>query len=148
MYEWATGNGFYYTLVQCLHNDIQMVVAVAVLCALTIVGYLKIAYDFWNHGKDFPKDSPSYKALRKMVWIFVCCSLCGYGFILIKIWFPVWGFYVAAMIALNIVTWSYIFSQSGVRQIADAIVDRQKMAEEIIHLTNLVAKLEDKKRKN
>src|SRR5688500_10407367 len=74
---------------ECMHGDVLWGWITVALCMTIIIGYTVIAMH-WKSNLVAMKDGIAKTALGRMVGIFVFCSICGYFFLIMKMWWPAW----------------------------------------------------------
>lgn len=115
---------------QCLRGNWWIIGLAIILDALVVIGYGLIAWHWWINRKRAP-DSAARRALDGMIFVFATCGLCGYGFTIIRMFWPVWRVYNVAMVFLVFVTYRYLFRASKLRVVFRQMTKEQRKLEKI-----------------
>ena len=111
--KWLSVDGKAHTLDHCIGGTIETVIMI-VLSSAVIVGYLIIS-ESWKKAEKNCTSKTAISALREMRFIFVACALCGYGFPILKVWFPWWRPYLFFLFLLVLFTWRYVSKVSRLK---------------------------------
>jgi len=129
--DWFSGGANqYHTLLHCMNGDTFWIATTVSLDLLVAVGYVIIAFHWWQNQKILPPGSAK-KALAGMRNIFVFCGICGYLFIPVKVFWPAWRLYDIFLVLLVYSTWRYALESRQMRVIYSELGKSSKLAEDL-----------------
>ena len=131
--QWFRGGSYYHyhNLIHCMDSDYVTLTIVVLLCFSIFAGYIMIAYRWSMISKALP-DGPSKRALNDIKWIFIFCGICGYGWLILEIFWPAWRLYMILLTLLNIFTWRYVLMQG----LLEALYSYLKQRDDVIQKIN------------
>lgn len=114
--DWLAGGEHYHykTLNECLDGDQVWIMLLTGLSISIMIGYLVIAY-FWFVNAQGSSNNIGRRLLNKLMYIFVFCSFCGYGFNVLNNFWPARRLQVIVEAALALVTWLFVRNIASVR---------------------------------
>lgn len=126
--NWLGGDGEYMNSVHCMGHDWLWIWITIFLCAGITLGYFFIAAH-WSRNERHLTNSPAKKALNHLKWIFVYCGFCGYGFTIVKMWWPAWRLMDITMMFLFFYTWKYVFLSQDLRVVYEQLKENVNIRE-------------------
>lgn len=124
--HWATGGGMYHTLTICMMNDWFWIGALTAGSLAVAFSYLAVAtLAHKEYRKRTPKSAEG-KLIMDFANVFVLCSLCGYMFYVVKVWFPIYRLLTLAVWLLAIVSWRFYFRAKKVNFFGKVISKAEK----------------------
>ncbi len=131
VFRWFTGGDVQYmTLDHCMRHDTPWIIAAVSLCGLVLAGYGIIAWH-WSRNAARLADGPAKIALSRMRNIFLLCAATGYGFTIIKLFWPAWRLYVFVLAILAYQTIRYALSSTGLRVIYMELDDNYRLRRDL-----------------
>ena len=100
------GSGHYQCLVDCLDHDWVMIWLVVLLSSGVIFSFMWIAWQWHQDSRSLLK-GPAKSSLIYLRSMFVVCGACGYGFVLLKMFWPAWWLNVFGLVVLNYYSWTF-----------------------------------------
>jgi signal transduction histidine kinase len=135
--KWLSGGpNQYMTSIHCMNHDWFWINILNFLCASIVIGYGVIAYS-WHRSERTAKDVASKTELSTLRWIFFWCAICGYGFVIIRFWWPAWRLTAIAMGFLSFFTWRYIFFTHGLRAVYERLNAVDELQDEVNHYRSI-----------
>lgn len=118
--HWLTGNGTYRTLDHCMAGDVlwikQYILAVVIILVLYIIyayqnisSYMRFCEDNRIKWDDFKYLTPTALQLLATSAVFVACGCCGYLFIVIKLWLPIYRAAILCHYVLGLLSFLLIY---------------------------------------
>jgi signal transduction histidine kinase len=136
--RWFTGGERQYMpSTHCLRGDVLWVGITIFLSLLNLMGYAIIAHH-WHRCSRMAAESDAKHSLRKLKNIFIFCGLCGYLFIVVKMWWPAWRLFDIMMVVLNGWTWGYALKASNFK----VIFERLNSHDEVLRIRDVNKQLE------
>lgn len=89
IWDWVCGNGQWKTLLDCLGHDRAMTYIVLVVDGIIFALMMWICH-YWRKFISVAKEPQSVVVLKNLYWIFFWCAVCGFGFRVLKYWYPAW----------------------------------------------------------
>lgn len=124
------GNGKYMPTYECIGKDKVLTTLVVLLNLSIVVGYFLIAKSWFDNRRR--NISPSAKtALGRMVLIFFFCGITGYGFQIIRFFYPLWPLYILLITLLSIATWAYIFESKNLTLVYRKLEENTRMFNQV-----------------
>lgn len=150
LYNWFTGGEkyHYHTLLQCLDNDILTACIIVMLDFGVAIGYLIITIR-WMRIRNCVPESPIKTSLNYLIMVFFFCSICGYLWAPIKMFFPVWRLIAIFLVILNIYTWKFVLCSDGFKNLflffetQERLIVNQKILHEKIEELNILLKTKE-----
>lgn len=130
LYWLIDDNGRYMPTFDCLGKDWLMASIVIFLNLSILAGYLMIARH-WFRNRKRNLDPNAKDALKYMVWIFLLCGVCGYGFQIIRMFYPLWPLYIFFMFLLSGCTWYYVFQSKTLQVVYRELREHRAVFEKI-----------------
>ncbi len=108
IFDWlAGGDTPYMSLRHCMRDDEPWLWTNTLLRLSIVVAYLLIG-TLWLSYKARTEDTLERRLLTKLILIFVSCSICGYGFQVVAVWWPGYRLLTALLALLNVVSWRFV----------------------------------------
>lgn len=107
--DWFTNYGAYQTLFHCMADDIFWINTLCLLSLFVTIGYTFIAHHAWCKYRQAKKKSPMANLLMSFIVIFVLCAVCGYGFNILRLFWPGYRLLAILLFFLTGVTWWFLW---------------------------------------
>ncbi len=114
----------------CVDNDLFWGWITIILCFTVLAGYLVIARHWYQNFRKLDRGLPR-SSLFNMVNIFLFCGICGYLFIIIMMWWPIWQIRAIFLAILSFFTWRYALNTPQLRVIYEQIHEKGQLTEQL-----------------
>lgn len=114
----------------CVHESAWIGWVTIVLSVTIIIGYVKIALHWYKniHGL---KPGLEKTSLINMVNIFLFCGICGYFFLIVMMWYPIWEIRALFLAVLSFFTWAYAINTSKLKVIYQQLHDKVDLTHQL-----------------
>jgi signal transduction histidine kinase len=139
---WFSGGARQYLpSVHCMNHDWFWVYLTILTSGGIIVGYTLIALK-WRTSEQLVSQTVVKRILSDLRNIFIWCAICGYGFNIVRMWWPAWRLLDFAQIVLLVYTFRYVLRSRGMRAVYEELGRVEKLEGDLNRIT-----AEDKKRR-
>lgn len=131
--SWATGDGHFHNLVDCLGGDWITALLVVILSVLNALGYIIIATG-WHRISLQLRDKKARRTFNTFMYIFLYCAICGYLWHPIQYYWPGWRFYLIPLSALVFFTWRFILDPHSLENVKHYFLEKEHLADRVREL--------------
>ncbi|CAA9429468.1 MAG: hypothetical protein AVDCRST_MAG64-3433 [uncultured Phycisphaerae bacterium] len=124
---WFSGGARQYMpSIHCMNHDWFWVYLTILTSGAIIVGYAMIALK-WRTSERLVSQAAVKQILRDLRNIFIWCAVCGYGFNILRMWWPAWRLLDFSQIILGVYTFRYVFRSRGMRAVYEELGRVEKL---------------------
>lgn len=132
---WLSGGARQYMpTIHCMKHDWFWVYLTIASSAGIMLGYALIALK-WRTSEKLVSNDPVKRILRDLRNIFIWCAICGYGFNIIRMWWPAWRLLDFSLIVLSVYTFRYVFRSRGMRVVYEELSRVERLQNDVTKMS-------------